>query len=53
MFGIAILRENRILRTDTKEKANICNRQFQSAFTREGDSDTPPKGLVRSPPWGT
>ena len=38
--GIASLRENGILKTDTKEKANICNRQFQSAFTREGDSDS-------------
>ena len=27
-FGIALLRENGILKTDTKEKANICNRQF-------------------------
>ena len=27
-----------------KEKANICNRQFQSALTREGDSDPPSKG---------
>ena len=32
-FGIALLRENGILKTDTKEKANICNRQFQSALT--------------------
>ena len=39
--------------TDTKEKADICNLQFQSAFTPEGDSDTPSKGLVCSPPWGT
>ena len=30
--------------TDSKEKANICNRQFQSAFTREDDSDPPSKG---------
>ena len=30
--------------TDTKEKANICNRQFQSVFTREADSDPPSKG---------
>ena len=58
-FGIASLRENGILKTDTKEKAKICNRQFQSAFTREGDSThllfltRPLKGLVRSPPWGT
>ena len=27
-FGIASLRENGILKTDTKEKANICYRQF-------------------------
>ena len=33
-FGITSPRENRILKTATKEKANICNLQFQSAFTR-------------------
>ena len=44
-FGIASLGENRILKTDAKEKADICNRQFQSAFTCEGDSDPPS--------WGT
>ena len=38
-FGITSLRENGILKTDSKEKANICNKQFQSAFTREDDSD--------------
>ena len=27
-----------------REKVDICNRQFQSAFTREGDSDPPSKG---------
>ena len=27
-----------------REKAKICNRQFQSALTREGDSDPPSKG---------
>ena len=43
-FGITSLRGNGILKTDTKEKANICNRQFQSAFTREYDSDPPSKG---------
>ena len=42
--GITSLRENGILKTDSKEKANICNRQFQSAFTREDDSDPPSKG---------
>ena len=44
VFGITSLRENGILKTDTKEKADICNRQFQSAFTREADSDPPSKG---------
>ena len=43
-FGIPSLRENENLKTDTKEKANICYRQFQSAFTGEGDSDPPSKG---------
>ena len=43
-YGITSLRENGILKTDTKEKADICNRQFQSAFTREADSDPPSIG---------
>ena len=43
-YGITSLRENGILKTDSKEKANICNRQFQSAFTREDDSDPTSKG---------
>ena len=51
-FGIASLRENGILKTDTKEQANICNRQFQSAFTGEGDSDPPSKGASPFSPMG-
>ena len=43
-YGITSLRENGILKTDSKEKANICNRPFQSAFTREDDSDLHSKG---------
>ena len=43
-YGITSLRANGILKTDSKEKANICNSQFQSAFTREDDSDPPSKG---------
>ena len=43
-FGITSLRENGILKTDAKEKADICNRQFQSAFTYKGNSDPPSKG---------
>ena len=38
-YGITSLRENGILKTDSKEKANICNRQF-----REDGSDPPSKG---------
>ena len=38
------LRENGILKTDTLDKANICNRQFQSAFTRETNDEIPSKG---------
>ena len=30
--GITSLRENGILKTDTVDKANICNKQFQSVF---------------------
>ena len=51
-FGIASLRENGILKTDTKEKVNICNRQFQSALTREGESDPPSKGASPFSPMG-
>ena len=43
-FGITSLRENGILKTDSKEKAITCNRQFQSAFTHEDDTDPPSKG---------
>ena len=43
-FGINSLRENGILKTDTLIKANICNRQFESAFTREADTEIPSKG---------
>ena len=43
-FGITSLRENGILKTDSKEKANICIRQFKSAPIREDDSDPPSKG---------
>ena len=44
MFGITSLRKNGILKTDTKEKADICNRLLQSAFTCEANSDPPSKG---------
>ena len=42
--GITSLGENGILKSDTRDKANICNRQFELAFTRETDDDLPSKG---------
>ena len=52
MFGINTLRENGILKTDTLDKANIFNRQFQSAFTRESDDEIPSKGTSSFTPMG-
>ena len=43
-FGSTSFRENIILKTDTKDKANFCKRQFQSAFTYEAASELPSKG---------
>ena len=51
-FGINSLRENVILKTDTLDKANICNRQFESAFTRESDTEIPSKGTSPFSPMG-
>ena len=51
-FGITKLRENGILKTDTLDKANICNRHFQSAFTRKLDTDIPSKGTSPFTPMG-
>ena len=51
-FGINTLRENGILKIDTFDKANICNRQFQSAFTRESDAEIPSKGTRPFTPMG-
>ena len=42
-FGITSLKENGILK-QTLKKSRFCNQQFQSAFTREADSDLPSKG---------
>ena len=50
--GITSLRENGILKTDTVDKANICNKQFQSAFTRETDSEIRSKGTRPFTPMG-
>ena len=49
--GITSLRENGILKTETKYKANICNAQFQSAFTREPTSTFLQKVRALSSPW--
>ena len=51
-FGITSLRENGILKTDTLDKANICNKQFESAFIRESDSEIPCKGTSPFYPMG-
>ena len=51
-FGITSLRENGILKTDTFDKANICNKQFESVFTRESDSEIPCKGTSPFTPMG-
>ena len=51
-FGINSLRENGILKTDTLDKANIYNRQFESAFTRESDTEIPSKGTSPFNPMG-
>ena len=51
-FGITSLRENGILKTNTFDKANICNKQFESAFTRESDSEIPCKGTSPFTPMG-
>ena len=45
-------RDTSILKTDTLDKANICNRQFQSAFTRESDDEIPSKGTSPFTPMG-
>ena len=50
--GITSLRENGISKTDTVDKANICNKQFQSAFTRETDSEISSKGTSPFTPMG-
>ena len=40
------------MKTDTLDEANICNRQFQSAFTRETDDEIPSKGTSPFTPTG-
>ena len=40
------------MKTDTLDKANNGNRQFQSAFTRESDTEIPFKGSSPFTPMG-
>ena len=40
------------MKTDTLDKANICNRQFKSAFTRESNTEIPSKGTSPFTPMG-
>ncbi|KAK3095451.1 hypothetical protein FSP39_014814 [Pinctada imbricata] len=47
--GISPLKNDGILVTDTTEKANILNHQFQSVFTHETDTDIPNKGTSPHP----
>jgi hypothetical protein len=42
--GLAPLKRDGILVTDTVEKTDILNNQFQSAFTNETDTYIPDKG---------
>ena len=42
--GVTPLKRDDILETDTVEKADILNNQFQSVFTNETDANIPDKG---------
>ena len=46
---IAPLRSEGVLHTDPTEKANILNRQFQSAFSSEANTEIPDKGTSTPP----
>lgn len=47
--GIAPLRSEGVLHTNPEDKANILNKQFQSAFTSESDTTIPNKGHSTHP----
>ena len=40
------------MKTDSLDKANICNRQFQSAFTCKSDTEIPSKDTSPFIPMG-
>ena len=44
-MGASCLRENGILKTGNKDKADILSRQFGSVYTRDNAGDIPLKGL--------
>ena len=47
--GVAPLKSDGTLFTDTQDKANILNNQFQSVFTNEANTDIPDKGTSPHP----
>jgi hypothetical protein len=47
--GIAPLRSEGTLHSHPSEKANILNKQFQSAFTSEANTNIPDKGPSTHP----
>lgn len=51
--GVTTLRDNGILKTDNKDKADIFIRQFVSVYTREQVGDPPSKGPSPFPDIGT
>jgi hypothetical protein len=47
--SIAPLRSEGVIHADPTEKANILNRQFQSAFSSEANTEIPDKGPSTHP----
>ena len=52
-YGITSLRENGILKTDSKEKPTFVIGNSNQPSHVKTTLTRPRKGLVRSPPWGT
>ena len=50
--GVACLRENVILKTSVKDKADILNGQLESVYNREQADDPPSKGSSPYPVIG-
>ena len=47
--GLSCLRENGILKSGDKDKADILSRQFGSVYTRDNAGDIPLKGTSLYP----